>query len=314
MLLVVIAFLLPGIALAAPAHAQVAPVPELAAGALSRVDVDALELAITADLDSPWRFVNDGADCRLEQQLGSYGTARFMGVTGQPLRFEVVGHRDLFAEGAIDVVQTSPEWHPDHPQQQLLGQAMHLTGGGIAAGDPIATRVLLGLFGGHDIWMVRHAWFAEDQAVGVKLASIGLRGHYWQFTECFKGPLLRSWAEVERTRIGFSPGAAALDDGAALMLGQLADYLKNDPSVSRVYVDGHTDGQGSAAANGRLARQRAEAVAEFLRGAGVDESLLTVRYHGARYPVADEDTEGGRAQNRRATVRLERNWAKLASG
>ena len=124
MLLVVIVFFLPGIALAAPAKAQ-----ELAADARSRVDLDALELAITADLDSPWRFINDGADCRLEQQLGSYGTARFMGVTGQPLRFEVVGHRDLFAEGAIDVVQTSPEWHPDHPQ--LCGRCLdNVEGGG----------------------------------------------------------------------------------------------------------------------------------------------------------------------------------------
>ena len=207
MLLVVIVFFLPGIALAAPAKAQ-----ELADGGRMLVEVDALDPAITADLDSPWQFVSNGADCRLEQLLGSYGTARFMGVSGQPLRFEVVGHRPLFAEGAIDVVQTSPEWHPEHPQQQLLGQATNLAGGGIAAGDPIATRILLGLFGGYDIWMVRHAWFAEDQAVGVKLASVGVRGHYWQFTECFKGPLLRSWAEVERTRIGFLSGAAALDD------------------------------------------------------------------------------------------------------
>jgi len=309
MLLVVIVFFLPGIALAAPAKAQ-----ELAYGERMLVEVDALDPAITADLDSPWQFVSDGADCRLEQLLGSYGTARFMGVSGQPLRFEVVGHRPLFAEGAIDVVQTSPEWHPEHPQQQLLGQATHLAGGSIAAGDPIATRILLGLFGGYDIWMVRHAWFAEDQAVGVKLTSVGVRGHYWQFTECFKGPLLRSWAEVERTRIGFPSGAAALDDGAASTLARLADYLTKDPSVSRIYIDGHTDGQGSAAANGRLARQRAEAVADFLRGAGVDESLLTVRYHGARYPVTEDDSEAGRAQNRRATVRLERNWAKLASG
>jgi len=43
------------------------------------------DLEISADLDSPWRFVSSGSDCRLQQQLGSVGTARFLGSSGQPL-------------------------------------------------------------------------------------------------------------------------------------------------------------------------------------------------------------------------------------
>lgn len=270
-------------------------------------------LEISADLDKPWQFVSSGADCRLEQPLGSYGTARFLGTSGQPLRFELLGHRDLFAEGPVTVQQRSPEWHPDFPARRSLGKALHVPGGGIAASDPVATRILIALKQGHEIWLERDAWFAEGQAISVKLTPVGVGSSYWQFTECFSGPVLRSWAEVERTRIGFSVGAAELDAGAAQQLALLAEYLRQDSSIAAVYIDGHTDDAGSAATNTRLAKQRAEAVAGFFRKAGVDPTLLVVRYHGARYPVADNGSDSGRAANRRATVRLERNWSELVS-
>ena len=279
-------------------------------GDAARVGAD---LEISADLDSPWQFVSSGSDCRLEQQLGSYGTARFLGTSGQPLRFELLGHRDLFAEGPVNVQLRAPEWHPEFPAQRSLGTALHITGGGIAASDPVAMRILIALKQGHEIWLFRDAWFAEGQAVSVRLTSVGVGSRYWQFTECFSGPVLRSWAEVERTRIGFPVGAADLDAGAAQQLSMLAEYLRQDHSIAAVYIDGHTDTVGSSTSNARLAKQRAEAVAGFFRQAGVDPALLVVRYHGARYPVADNDSDAGRAANRRATVRLERNWSELVS-
>lgn len=279
-----------------------------AAGAQS-----AARLEIVAGLDSRWQFVSSGSDCRLEQQLGSYGTARFLGTSGQALRFELLGHRDLFAEGPVNVQQRSPEWHPDFPAQQSLGMALHVTGGGIAASDPVATRILIALQQGHEVVLAREAWFAAGQAISVKLTPVGVRSRYWQFTECFSGPVLRSWADVERTRIGFRMGAAELDAQAAHQLAALADYLREDSSIRAVYIDGHTDDAGSAAANSLLAKRRADAVAGFFREAGVDPALLVVRYHGARYPVADNGSDTGRAANRRTTVRLERNWSELVS-
>jgi outer membrane protein OmpA-like peptidoglycan-associated protein len=270
-------------------------------------------IQIEADLTDAWQFVSDGGDCRLEQELDSYGVARFLGVRGHSLKFELIGHRDLFSDGPVDVYQRTPQWHPDHPDQQLLGQALHVAGGGIAASDPVATRILLGLFEGYDISLSRQAWFAQDQQVGVKLTSVGLREGYPTFTRCFKGPLLRSWAEVERTRIGFPPAIWALDDAARQRLDELAAYLSRDPSVAEVFIDGHTDDSGSSRANLELARQRARTTADYLVSAGVPQEKLVVRYHGGRYPVADNSSEIGRAENRRVTIRLERNWSSLVS-
>lgn len=270
-------------------------------------------LEIAAGVDATWQFVSSASFCHLEQQLGGYGVARFLGTPGQPMRFELIGHRDLFAEGPVEVVQISPAWHPEFPAQRSIGEALHVPRGGIAAADPVATRMLVALKQGYDVQLQRAAWYAQGQDIAVRLSGTGVPGRYREFTACFSGPVLRSWADVERTRIGFMSSGAELDGGATAELAMLADYLRSDESVVAVYIDGHTDDVGSTAANVRLARQRAQAVADFFTAAGVDAQLLKVRYHGARYPVADNESEAGRAANRRATVRLERNWSEVVA-
>ena len=96
-------------------------------------------------------------------------------------------------------------------------------------------------------------------------------------------------------------------------LETVAAYVSADSSVSQVFVDGHTDAIGSQPDNYRLSKRRADQVARFLEDCGVRPDLLTVRYHGAAYPVGDNETGAGRARNRRTTVRLERQWPKLAA-
>ena len=71
-----------------------------------------------------------------------------------------------------------------------------------------------------------------------------------------------------------------------------------------VEVQGHTDDEGSAASNLRLSERRADAVRRYLSDAGVDRARLTVRAVGEAEPIASNDTEAGRARNRRVVFRL----------
>ena len=77
-----------------------------------------------------WEFVESGAVCRLQHPVGDYGMARFTGVAGQPLEFEVLGHRDLFAPGSVNLFRVAPPWHAQFPSDEALGEVAHLTGGG----------------------------------------------------------------------------------------------------------------------------------------------------------------------------------------
>lgn len=67
-------------------------------------------------------------------------------------------------------------------------------------------------------------------------------------------------------------------------------------------VEGHTDATGSETHNDRLSRQRAEAVAAAMAEAGMKADALKITGLGARYPVADNRSAGGRLENRRVAI------------
>ena len=87
----------------------------------------------------------------------------------------------------------------------------------------------------------------------------------------------------------------ALDQVASTM----AEY-----NQTVVEVSGHTDSVGSDDYNQRLSEQRANAVANYLSGRGLMRERFEVVGMGERYPVADNNSDDGRARNRRVEIRV----------
>lgn len=71
-----------------------------------------------------------------------------------------------------------------------------------------------------------------------------------------------------------------------------------------VNIVGHTDNVGSDSYNMELSRKRADSVARYLQSRGVDWNRLVVSGAGKSQPVASNDTEAGRAENRRVEITL----------
>ncbi|WP_184451546.1 MULTISPECIES: OmpA family protein [unclassified Xanthomonas] len=71
-----------------------------------------------------------------------------------------------------------------------------------------------------------------------------------------------------------------------------------------IEVVGHTDSIGSDAVNQRLSEQRASSVAAYLTAQGVQPERIQTLGAGKKYPIADNSTEAGRAQNRRVEIRV----------
>ena len=86
-------------------------------------------------------------------------------------------------------------------------------------------------------------------------------------------------------------------------LNTIASTLK-EYNQTIVEVSGHTDSVGSDAANQTLSERRANAVASYLIGQGVVRERFEIVGMGERYPVASNDTDSGRALNRRVEIRL----------
>ncbi|WLI11493.1 MULTISPECIES: OmpA family protein [Pseudomonas] len=88
-------------------------------------------------------------------------------------------------------------------------------------------------------------------------------------------------------------------------LDSLMVKLQNTDVVS-IKVIGHTDSQGSDAYNQKLSERRASSVAAYLLSQGLAPNKLTSEGRGESQPVADNDTEEGRAQNRRVELHINR--------
>lgn len=98
----------------------------------------------------------------------------------------------------------------------------------------------------------------------------------------------------------FEFGKADLTSGARRDLEKLSQELKNAPD-RKILVEGHTDGIGTDEYNQALSERRAQAIKDAL-ARDIDSSRITARGLGKQYPVASNNTEAGRQQNRRVTV------------
>ena len=104
----------------------------------------------------------------------------------------------------------------------------------------------------------------------------------------------------------FATGKSNLSASAKNSLNEFATSLLNNPQTN-VQIYGHTDNTGSLATNQRLSKERALSVLNYLSGAGVPTSRMVSDGFDYQFPVASNDTEAGRAQNRRVEVYISAN-------
>lgn len=97
-----------------------------------------------------------------------------------------------------------------------------------------------------------------------------------------------------------------LSESAKKSLAQFATSLQNNPETD-VTILGYTDNVGSRAANDKVSTQRAANVQTFLNQKGVSSSRMASKGMAWDNPVASNDTEAGRAQNRRVEIYITAN-------
>ncbi|QQR80694.1 MAG: OmpA family protein [Deltaproteobacteria bacterium] len=83
------------------------------------------------------------------------------------------------------------------------------------------------------------------------------------------------------------------------ILDAVVEVLKDNPDVTKVRIDGHTDGKGTDPYNMKLGERRAKSVKDYLVSHGVSADRLSIQSFGESKPVSDNETPEGRARNRR---------------
>jgi outer membrane protein OmpA-like peptidoglycan-associated protein len=123
-------------------------------------------------------------------------------------------------------------------------------------------------------------------------------------------------AKVERVNEGitvefsskvlFGFDSYSLTDASRASLKKLITVLNQYPDTN-VEIQGHTDNKGTAAYNDKLSLQRADAVASYVGANGIASSRISAKGFGFAAPKYSNDTEDGRAQNRRVEFLITAN-------
>ncbi len=111
--------------------------------------------------------------------------------------------------------------------------------------------------------------------------------------------MVREGEIVIGQQVQFEIDKAVIKKESDELLDGIAKVLKDHPEIARVEVQGHTDNTGKAQHNKVLSASRAEAVRRALVKRGVADRRLVAQGFGQEKPIADNDSDAGRAKNRR---------------
>jgi len=103
---------------------------------------------------------------------------------------------------------------------------------------------------------------------------------------------------VRLKNIYFDFDKATLKSESFVELDKVVDFLKSNPSVS-IEISGHTDSKGSDTYNENLSQGRSQSVVDYIIGQGIVSPRLEAHGYGEAKPIDSNDTEEGRANNRR---------------
>jgi len=254
--------------------------------------------------ESRWEVSSSRLACSLSHEIPFYGSVRFAARAGGELEFSAEVMRRPAQTGVAQLASLAPAWKHDVAALDLGNVTVAHSAQPFHLDRPLAQRLLAELEKGMFPTFTYRDWVDGRDEVTVAISAVNVRSALAEFLACLDDMLTYDFSMVEKTRLQFDFGSAALQPAARQTLDRIVDYLLADPAVSRVVLEGHTDSVGRRSYNQQLSSQRVEAVRNYLVQKGVAEDKFTLHALGKGKPAADNRTTSGRAANRRVLVLL----------
>ncbi|WP_223548165.1 flagellar protein MotY [Pseudomonas sp. A-B-19] len=268
----------------------------------------AMALTFQTRLESiEWTVEGDKFECRLTQPVADFGSGEFVRKAGEQATFRLKAYNPMIGGGSATLLAAAAPWQPGRDDINL--GTVRIGSGNVLfnSSQAQAGRLISGLMDGRSP-VVRHS-SGDGRVSEVRLLPVRFTKAFADYQICVAKLLPQNFEQVKQSDIGFPGGGIELDSAAKARLQVMLEYMKADPTVNRIELDGHSDNSGNRLTNRDLSRRRALAVMEFFKANGIQESQITVRFHGERYPLAPNTSNANRAKNRRVAVRLERGAA-----
>lgn len=249
-----------------------------------------------------WKVAGDQFECRLGQPVANFGSAEFVRRAGEQAVFRLNSASRLLGTGSATLLAAAAPWQPGRGDINLgsvrLGHGEAL----LTSSQSQASGLMNGLLEGR-MTLIRSQ--SGGQPVEIRLLSARFGQAFGEYQACVAKLLPMNYDQIRLSDVGF-PRGLELDTAAKARLDKLLAFMKADPSVNHVQLDGHSDNSGNRLVNRDLSRRRALAVQDYLLAHGLSESQITLRFHGESYPLVANSNAANRARNRRVSIELSR--------
>lgn len=245
--------------------------------------------------------------CELVHAIPHFGEARFVSTASKEtnLLFQLKMQHQPDSYSLAEVLSVPPSWRAGEQAKALTDMKLLKQFDGDLPKQQ-AWTMLTELEQGFSPTFYFDDWYSPFDKIAAQLNPIHFGPSYQQFNLCMAGLLRFTFDDIALTVLNYQSNSDALTRDSEARLQQIAEYLKHDKSIAAVDIDTYTDSYGGRWINEELSRKRAKALKDFLVSAGIDEKVIRTEGFGEKRHVASNDTQRGRATNRRAVVQLKR--------
>ena len=259
---------------------------------------------------SEWQFEGNPLTCSLSHSIPMYGDAEFKKIAGkgEKLLFQLGYKRhQLLSSKIASVKSIAPSWHPSRHGRDL-GEVKLSNGAHIVKSQSTASWRLLNELetGRFPTFYYQDFNDARDQ-VAVALSTVGFKTEYEKFLDCLASLVPYKLNELTRMTLFFDFDKSTIRTPYQSKITALAEYIKHDPSIDIIFINGYTDSRGSRGYNEKLAQKRIDSVQKMLQLEGVSDDRFKTIAYGEKKPAASNRSAKGRAQNRRVIIQISQN-------
>lgn len=264
--------------------------------------------------DATWEVRSGAFACTLRHQIPGFGVAYF----GQQARaagfFEFRDAKKSFPAGPVRLESIPPVWRNDEVPNTLTT----VVAGSTLRLNPEQLKVLVAslIRGTNVVFSGAHT---GDELLRVIVDARHFEAKYTLYQRCVTNLIVDTFEQLSRTVIHYSEDAPVLGSATKVQLDKIVRYTKADPKVLGILVDAHSDQRDTPEEAERISQQQAELIASYLIDKGLPATFIMTRWHGNKFPIADNHNKNGQSQNRRITLRLENEstrkdmWRRVAA-
>lgn len=251
-----------------------------------------------------WEFMGNRLACTLEQTIPFFGKVTIMQEHTKPEKMELQSWQEDLQGKFSKVEVFRPNWDGDDAKPTVLSKVPMRSGrDAIVLGNELTQRLLGFLSQGY---VARFNFKSKvNNPIMVDVSSVNFQEAYSKFTDCQRHLLNFTLDDVKNTTIYFPVNGTRLTKADIDHILRIREYALADPKVTKVVIKGYSDEQGRKGHNNYLSELRAKAVYKYIM---TDKMLpmnkIVLNWYGEKYPISENESEIGRALNRRVTIDL----------